>query len=246
MKFGEVPNPDLEINPPKMLCDDEIANDIPEPLERKPHVYLIVGAKGSGKSSLMVSLLTSKKKPYKAYRGKFHSVLLNMPKSSADSIKGKPFASLPASNFYSNFNEAFLDKIYETAEENTEEEHQTLCILDDCSSKLKTNRAMIDKLTLLVHKHRHLRLSIWILVQDLISCPLAIRKNCCCLAYFRPTNEKSNQIFREEFLGGFSLKDTADFMDYMFKKKGDCLWVRLSTIPYEYYRNYNLINITHE
>ena len=103
---------------------------------------------------------------------------------------------------------------------------------------------IISKLTELVHKHRHLRLSLWILVQDLVSVPLSIRKNLDSCWYFRPTNEKSNQIFREEYLGGFSLKDTADFMDYIFKKKGDVLMVKLNRIPYEYYRNFNRINIT--
>ena len=206
----------------------------------------MVGAKGSGKTSLAISLLTSKKKPFKAYRTKFNEVYVNMPKSSADSIKGKPFKSLPSSNFIPNFNEAFLEKIFEKAEENSEEEEYTLAVIDDASSKLKSNKAIMDKLTQLVHKHRHLRLSLWILVQDLISVPLGVRKNCDAIFYFRPTNEKSNQIFREEYLGGFSLKETADFMDYMFKKKGDVLMVKLNRIPYEYWRNFNRINITQD
>ncbi len=246
MRFEEVVNPEVEVNPPRMLCDDEICKNIAEPLDSKSHIYLMVGAKGSGKSSLFLSLLTSRKKPFKVYRGKFHEVIINMPKSSADSIKGKPLKSIRTSNMVADFDLALLDKIYDTAEENSAEDPPlyTLAVIDDASSKLKNNGLIINKLTQLVHKHRHLRLSLWILVQDLVSVPLPVRKNCDAIFYFRPTNEKSNQIFREEYLGGFSLKDTADFMDYIFKKKGDVLMVKLNRIPYEYYRNFNRINIT--
>ena len=80
-----------------------------------------------------------------------------------------------------------------------------------------------------------------ILVQDLVSVPLGIRKNADAIFYFRPTNEKSNIIFREEFLGGFSKDETAKFMNDVFKSSHDFLMVKLSTAPFEYYRNFNRI-----
>jgi len=237
----EIPNDKLVIKPPTMLCDDVISNTIPEPLSKTSFVYLIVGSKGQGKSSLMTSIVTEKKKPFKAYRGKFDEIILNMPKSSAASIKGNPFGSLPKENIIGNFDEKLLQHIYETAEERSAEGEYTLAIIDDASAKLKSNKAIIDGLTQLVHKHRHLRLSLMILVQDLVSVPLGIRKNADAIFYFRPTNEKANIIFREEFLGGFSKEETSKLMDDIFKKKGDFLMVKLSTAPFEYYRNFNRI-----
>jgi hypothetical protein len=239
MSIKEIANSALEIKPPAMLCDDEISSKIPDPLDRKSFVYLVVGAKGSGKTSFMTSLVTGNKKPFKCYRGCFDEVLLNMPQSSMNSIKGKPFKSLPASSCYDNFDYKLLEDIFEKAEERSEEGEFTLAIIDDASSKLKTNKMLIDKLTMLVHRHRHLRLSLMILVQDLISVPLSVRKNADAIIYFRPTNEKSNQIFREEFLGGFSKDRMEELMKYTFKKKGDFLMVKLNVIPFEYYRCMN-------
>ena len=236
----------IKIKPPKMLCDDVISEKIPEPLDKKSFVYIIVGAKGSGKSSLMTSLVTGKKEPFKAYRGAFDEVLINIPESSLRSMAGEPFKSIPRGNIFPDFNLELLQKIGEIAEEHSADDEFTLAIIDDASSKLKSNKMIIDALTQLVHKHRHLRLSLMILVQDLVSVPLGVRKNADALFYFRPTNDKSNQIFREEFLGGFSKDETNALMNYTFKKKGDFLMVKLNRLPFEYYRNLNKLNISHK
>jgi hypothetical protein len=245
--FQEVINDKIKVKAPRMLCDDVICDTIPEPLDKRSFIYIIVGAKGSGKTSLMTSLVTGKSKPFKVYRGKFDDVLINMPESSARSMAGNPFKSIPRANMIADFNEQLLETIYEKAEEHSSEDppEYTLAILDDASSKLKTNKSMIDGLTQLVHRHRHLRLSLMILVQDLVSVPLGIRKNADALFYFRPTNDKSNIIFREEFLAGFSKEETNKLMDWVFRRKGDFLMVKLNRLPFEYYRNFNRINITH-
>tara|TARA_R110000787_G_scaffold284995_3_gene399509 strand:- start:524 stop:1279 length:756 start_codon:yes stop_codon:yes gene_type:complete len=239
MSIKEIPNNELQISVPTLLCDELISKKIPAPLDQKSFVYLVVGAKGSGKTSLMTSLVTGNKKPFKCYRGVFDEVILNMPQSSMNSLKGKPFKSLPAGSCYDTFNMKLLDDIFEKAEERAEDEEFTLAVIDDASSQLKSNKALIDKLTMLVHRHRHLRLSLMILVQDLVSVPLSVRKNADAIIYFRPTNEKSNIIFKEEFLGGFSKEQVNDLMKYVFQKKGDFLLIKLNVIPFEYYRCLN-------
>ena len=242
-QIKEILNKDLVIKPPVMNCDDIISMKIPPPLDNKSFVYLVVGAKGSGKTSLMVSLVTGSKKPFKCYRGCFDEVLLNMPKSSRSSISGNPFKSLPDDCCYEQFNSDLLDDVYEKAEERSADDEFTLAIIDDASSQLKTNKVMIDKLTILVHRHRHLRLSLMILVQDLVSVPLSVRKNVDAIIHFRPTNEKSNVIFKEEFLGDFSKKQQQELYKFVFRNKGDFLMVKVNTIPFQIYRCLNRLII---
>jgi|TARA_R110000824_G_scaffold290083_1_gene478589 hypothetical protein len=245
MPIKEIKNSNIAIKVPGMECDDIISSKIPEPFNNKSFVYLVVGSKGSGKTSLMTSLVTGNKKPFKCYRGAFDEVILNMPSSSRKSIKGNPFKSLPDESCYDDFDMKLLTDIYERAEERSENDEFTLAIIDDASSRLKTNKQMIDTLTQLVHRHRHLRLSLIILVQDLVSVPLSIRKNADAIIYFRPTNEKSNVVFKDEFLGAFSKDQTNELMNYVFKKKGDYLMVKVSEIPFQYYKNTNRLIIDH-
>mgnify|MGYP003668167715 FL=1 len=239
----EVKNKNFGADLPEMLCDGIISSKIDSSLCNKNFVTLVVGSAGTGKTSIVTSLVTSKKKGCKAYRAQFEDVILNIPRSSLRSIKGDPYKTIDDENIRDDLDEDFLDFVLEKAEENSSQGYKTLLIVDDGSSKLKANKAIIDKLTLLVHKHRHLALSMFILVQDLVSVPLGIRKNVSQLFYFKPSNEKSNQIFREEFMGLFSRDETNAILKFVFQKKGDFLNIKIQAEPIEYYRNFNKLII---
>ena len=90
MRITETDN-ELDINVCRILCDDEFKPAPPPPLAAKPFIYLFVGAKGSGKTTTAVSLLSSKKPPYKAYYGTQHEIILNIPKNSLESINNTSF-----------------------------------------------------------------------------------------------------------------------------------------------------------
>ena len=239
----EVKNEKFSADLPEMLCDDIISSKIDGSLCNKNFVSLVVGAAGTGKTSIVTALVTSKKKGCKAYRQQFEDIIIDIPRSSLRSIKGDPFKTVEEENIHDDLDEDFLDFVLEKAEENSSQGYRTLVIIDDASSKLKANKVIIDKLTSLVHKHRHLALSMFILVQDLVSVPLGIRKNISQLFYFKPSNEKSNIIFRDEFMGLFTKDETNSILKFVFKKKGDFLNIKLQAEPVEYYRNFNKLII---
>ena len=246
MIVEEEQNKHMCVDLPTMLCDDVICPKIDPSLPNKSFVMLIVGDKGSGKTSLTTSLLTSKKKGSKAYRGKFEDIMLSMPKSSLRSIKGDPFGGLSEGNVFDEFDEEFLNAVVEKAEENSEEGFRTLILIDDASSSLKTNKAIIDKFTKLVHRHRHLGVSVILLIQSLVSCPLSVRKNVDSLVYFKPSNEKSNTIFKDEYLGDFSREEARMLFNYVFQQKGDFLMLKIEPPTIKYYRKFNRLNISRD
>ena len=77
----------LDFKPPDFLCDKCIHAQITPPLPNTAHGMIIVGAPGSGKTSIMASLLQEKQ----AYKKVFDHVHVVMPPSSARSLKKNIF-----------------------------------------------------------------------------------------------------------------------------------------------------------
>jgi len=208
------------------------------PFWNKNHVLVLSGAAGSGKTTASVSLISSMK--HRVYNGVFDQILVCAPESTLKSISKSPFEKLPESQIFHTFDEVFLDFALQTVEMNSLEEKDTLVWVDDAASALKTNRRVIEKLSNLVMKHRHLRCSIHLLCQDLIQVPLSIRENISGVINFRPINCKRMRLFHEEYLGTISYKEFLELNKYIYKKKGDFLFIKMQN-PRVYYRNGNQI-----
>jgi len=106
---------------------DELDKDllsIPEPLPRKSMALYLVGAPGSGKTSLLLSLLLSKT----AYLKKFDKVYLLS--GSLQTLPPELIANLPPEQVYDEYN---IDSIYEKVKEQKDGALNPNClfILDD-------------------------------------------------------------------------------------------------------------------
>ena len=68
MNITEIENKDLHIAPAKMNLDNRLDSDkdpLPSPLPNSSFSMAICGSSGSGKTSLMSAIITSKKKRWK-------------------------------------------------------------------------------------------------------------------------------------------------------------------------------------
>ena len=77
----------LQLRPPEFLCDRPIHQQIQDPLPKTPFFMAIIGSAGSGKTSMMVNLLTS----CQAYKKAYHAVHIVMPSHSVASLKKNVF-----------------------------------------------------------------------------------------------------------------------------------------------------------
>ena len=66
----------------------------------------LIGPPGSGKSSVMISLITSKKKS-RVYNGCFDKVIICANETSIRSIANDPFKSIPSDQIHDEFNSDF-------------------------------------------------------------------------------------------------------------------------------------------
>ena len=103
------------------------------------------------------------------------------------------------------------------------EDMHSLIIIDDAVSRLKR---LADPLSNLLLTHRHLKTSVHILAQDVMQVPLSIRANLTGGFFFKQSNYKRIQLLREEYLSFLSPEEYKKFECYIWKKKGDCLYVQ--------------------
>jgi GTPase SAR1 family protein len=182
-------------------------NKIKLPFENKSFFYIIVGKPGSGKTSLLVNMLTNSK----IYKKVFTKILLCMPKNSRLSLKDDIFEDLPEDQIFDTVNESILTKIKANKEEFEQDkleriqsgrkpiQHHQLLILDDVTAHLK-NKDNVNLLIELATNRRHYNLSIVLLVQFLRSIPRPIRFFTTSCIFFKASNNLDTEILREEYI----------------------------------------------
>jgi ABC-type dipeptide/oligopeptide/nickel transport system ATPase component len=206
------------------------------PFYSKNNVICLTGACGSGKTTMALSIVASMKE--RVYCGVFDKVFISIPESTFKSISSPNlFEELPPNQIYHTFDEELLDTVKKSVERDSMEDMDTLFLVDDAASSLKTNRRIEILLTDLVCKHRHLKLTIILLVQSIVQVPLAIRENLSCLFIFKPINEKRNRLIYDEYMTHISYQEFVELNEtYLYKNKGDNLMIKME-IPRKYYRN---------
>lgn len=230
---------DFHIRPPLLSCDTPLSDHIPPIFPNKHHFLTIIGSPGSGKTSTMVSLLSSTGKN-KAYRGVFENVFFVMPPNSRASLQNKLFEKHDPTKVYDELTPEVLQDIYKRIKEEASEGYNSLIILDDVRSslKLKQNEELLKRI---IWNRRHLRTSIWSIQQTFTSMPLTIRKSISHIIMVgMPKNKKEYQSVFDELM--HMNKDEADqIANYAFKSKHDSLYINIDDS--EIYRNYNVLKI---
>jgi hypothetical protein len=223
----------FSLNPPEFSCDRPIHKQIVPPLPCTPFFLTITGSAGSGKTSMLVNLLTSPQ----AYKKAFHAVHCIIPAHSVASLKKNIFAKHPRMHDELNF--VTLDRIYEQVMRDGEEKMNSLLIMDDVTASLK-NLDVQMLLKKLIYNRRHYRLSIICLVQSYNAMPLAIRKTISHLACYKPRNKKEMAAIWEELI--FLDKETGEALQrFVFDKPYSFLFACADTN--ELYKKFDRILI---
>jgi len=208
----------LEI--PEFSCDKLLSENIPPPLPNQNFAMAITGRPQSGKTSLLIALLTNKK-PYKCYKKVFHHVILFMPQSSMKSLKKNIFEKISDEQKFDELTLENLEMAYELVKMWREEGHQTLIIFDDMTSSLKINEIQ-KRLKQMIFNMRHLKISLIFLSQSIIAIPPEIRRNLSHIITFKPAM-KEWEIYCNEFLNMAS-RDREILYDFVFDKNHNFLF----------------------
>lgn len=184
----------------EMIAHDNQLIKSDDVLPMGSRIFAIVGPKGSGKSSIILSLLTSKKSPYRKY---FKNIMLVSPTAKYDD-KMKPLQEEVASegHYWESLTEQTAEEITEALNMLNEQYRgkkklQNLIILDDVTHSFPTGRKP-SKISALFTNSRHIKASIWVITHKYTSMPTIFRNQVDGLFIFRTNSKQEIECFKRD------------------------------------------------
>ena len=185
------PKPELEIC--KMNCDKGLHSKL-EKYEltkflNKHSTSLFIGKPASGKTSLAYSLF---KGPLNKV---FHNVFLFQPSASGASMANNIFETIPEDQIFHELNGENLQSVMDTIKAE-DKNFNNILLIDDMTAYLK-NKDVKKLLKELIFNRRHLRCSVYFLVQTWFSIEKDIRKLFNNIFLFKASRTEQENIFEE-------------------------------------------------
>jgi hypothetical protein len=254
MNIVEHAQTSLALQPFANNLDNRLTTDedpLPEMLPQTgSFLWCIVGSAGSGKTSLLYSLVAGKRKDGKrqSYRKLFNHIYVVSPTIGKDSIKKDPFSKLPDEQIYRSLTLEALEELHEIVAANRKEKENSLIIFDDVGSQLKKSRDIELKLKELTMNRRHLYLSIFCLCQKYRDMPTGMREQMSHVSLFRPKTQNEKDAITEDLLP-IRKQDVNQLYDYLYKDdKADrytFMYIDLSlqnSSKFLYHKNFNRLD----
>lgn len=153
---------------------------------------LLIGKPKSGKTSLLHSMFEHKG----LLRYCFHTVYLFQPSASSASISKSVFDTLPSENVYQELSYENLQDVKNKIEEDSSNGFTSCIIFDDMAAELK-NKSTLQLFKQLAFNRRHLKLSMYFLVQTWFSVPKEMRRLWTNIFVFKVSKNEMSNIWDE-------------------------------------------------
>jgi hypothetical protein len=197
MKLSIVENEKPNLANTEMLCDMELHKKLNKfeltKFMNKNSANLLCGRPGSGKTSLLFSMFKSPD----IFKKVFHNIYLFQPFASASSVKNNIFDKIPDEQKFDDLTPESLGDVMDILS-NEDKKYNNCIIFDDVTVRLK-DKEVEKLLKQLIFNRRHMRCSIFFLVQSYKSVPSQIRKMFSNLFIFKTSKQELEEI-REEIL----------------------------------------------
>lgn len=247
MDIDEKYNEDYQVGAVRMSCD-EVPTEIDDIFIKRNAFCLIVGSANSGKTNLLVWLLTHKSN--KGFNKKFDRIYFISP--SMDTIDQE--LGINPERVYTEFNQEVMNEILAIESEHSAEAAeddeplpQKLIILDDMIVELAKPK-YLNILMKLIYNRRHLGFYIIITAQKYNMCPRKLRvslANKGCLFMFRTQNKKEIEDIHSEIID-LNKNEWEHVLEYVFpeEEKYNFLYVRFDKpLSQQFHKNFNQLKL---
>lgn len=180
---------------PTLLCDSCLHKRLDDfaltSLMNKAFAALILGRAGTGKTSLLVMLLTNPA----LYRQVFDKIYAFIPANSRASLKDDIFSLLPEEQVFDNLTLENLQTAFAAAEQASQKGKKTLIVFDDVQQYFKGECEPF--ITHMINNRRHNKLSMIFLAQSYKKVPRMCRLAMTDLFCFRLSRSDMDDIRTE-------------------------------------------------
>lgn len=222
MFFVENNTQKLNLKKIKFNCDEMICPDMEHmPMWshlNKTNFSIFLGKPASGKTTLMMSILRNKK----LYAKKFDNIVLVMPPNSRQSLASDLL--IDPGKIYDSLEN--IDEIYDRLDTASKAGERTLLILDDVSADLKSSKQIEETLSKIIYNMRHLKTTIFLLVQSYITIPKNMRKCITNLFVFKLSKNEMEVLSKEIF--EMDSRETLGLLK-LYEKKHDYLFINVNS-----------------
>lgn len=225
---------------PKFLVDYVLKDNVVEPFNYLVSGFqeiLITGNAGTGKTSLLIGLLTDKK----ALKRCWNHIIVVMPQTSRRSMKKDIFADLDPSKQFEDLSR--VDLIYDMIRHHSDNEESTLIILDDQQSFLKDHHTA-QVINHIASNRRHLRCTLIILLQTYNQIALKSRKLTNVLIAFKPSKKEWTNISEELIEYDEKTKEQLYKMMFPHGEDNKHRWMLLDVASQRVYKEFDELVVT--
>lgn len=204
-------------------------------------IYSIVGKKGTGKSTLLLSLLNSKL----AFKQRFNCIWMVSPTARSERKFEKLVEELDEhGRFHDMLDEGVMNKILsEVAVKNErwtkKKEIRHLIILDDCMADLP--RSKQSTLSRIIVTSRHLHCSVIITSQKYNAIPTVIRAQNDLLSIFKTYNTREITTIQEDM--SIDRDIFSEIYDFCTDEPHSFMHVNLLTNPITFYKRFDELQV---
>lgn len=199
-------------------------------IPKHPFRSYIIGASGSGKTNLLLNLLTREE----FYKGYFDSICVISPTANG---LDKSYKVLEQANpnkviYFNNPDVSILKRIEKVQKKNIKQNglknaEKSLVILDDIISYKKfTGSKILLKFAVM---SRHFNVSIFLLSQAYHRVPKSVRLNMSCFYFFRGSQKECEVMTSDLCAPSYSNRKFIDLINYATKNRYEFLKVDLNT-----------------
>ncbi|KNC76226.1 hypothetical protein SARC_11266 [Sphaeroforma arctica JP610] len=173
-----------------MSCDTDL-KQIPDPLPKRNIFFMLIGKPGSGKTNLMLNLLTL---PSKFYHRKFDKVYIFSP--SVHTMKAK--LNIPKDQIRESLETfpALYEELLEKKKRNAG--HHACIVIDDLTHEF-AKQGNIPELIKAAQNRRHAGIALIIITQKLNKVPSEVRAHVSDVCWFFSNSIQEQDVLRKEF-----------------------------------------------